>query len=110
MIQICNVAFYKFIEIGDPQALRELIRAEAAKNGLRGTVLLATEGINSSLAGPRDLMEKFLNWLVSQPGFDDLYFKKTYSESIPFKKLLVKVKKEIITFKQPFVGSTRAPY
>lgn len=111
MASILNVSAYLFTHIDDPRALRPVLRERALDAGLRGTILLAEEGINLFLAGPADAVRGFLDGLRSDPRFADLVAKESWSEAQPFGKMLVKVKREIIRMDRPAVrpGAGRAP-
>jgi UPF0176 protein len=106
-----NVSAYKFVALADPHALRERLHGEAAARGLRGTVLLAEEGINLFLAGPGEAVRGFIAFLRSDPRLADLQPKESWSAQQPFRKLLVKVKREIIRMNHPAIrpAEGRAP-
>ena len=93
---ILNIAAYKFVALEDLERLRKEIRHECVTLGLRGTILLSPEGINSFLAGKSESVGIFLNWLRKHSEFQDLEVKKSYSDQIPFRRMLVRLKKEII--------------
>jgi len=103
MASVLNVSAYLFTRIDDPSALRETLRARATEAGLRGTILLAEEGINLFLAGPADAVRAFLDALRADPRFVALETKDSWSETVPFGRLLVKVKREIIRMDRPEV-------
>ena len=94
-------AFYKFVRIDDPQLLRTRLLDEMRALGLRGTILLAHEGINGTISGPPEAMAAFLGQLRADPRFGDLVTKDATVQSHPFKRLKVKVKPEIISFRRP---------
>jgi len=98
---ILNISAYLFVTLADTQALRESIRLQAAERGLKGTVLLAEEGINLFLAGPADAVRSFVGWLQGDARFAALAPKESWSDRVPFGKLLVKVKREIIRMDHP---------
>ncbi len=100
---VANLAFYQFIELADPEAEARRVRAECETLGLRGTVLVASEGINAMLAGSSDAADAFERWLREDPRFADIEPKRSSSEEIPFGKLVVKVKPEIVTMRTPNV-------
>jgi UPF0176 protein len=106
-----NIAAYHFVEIADPQALRDRVRARCEALALKGTVLVAGEGINLFLAGDTDAVSAFLDELRADERFAAIAVKFSRSDAIPFQRLRVKLKKEIITFRkfdlQP--GKERAP-
>jgi len=100
MAKILNIAAYKFVQL-DADLLATL-RADYLQKtrgwDLKGTILLTPEGINLFVAGPEAAINQLRNLLAETPAFDDLYYKKSWSDSQPFKRMLVKVKKEIIAF------------
>jgi UPF0176 protein len=109
---ILNVAAYHFTVVADPQALADALRSRAEANGLRGTVLVAGEGINLFLAGDGDAVHDFLGLLRADARFADITLKFSRSRAQPFARLKVKVKPEIISFRRdqasPLVAG-RAP-
>ncbi|CAM4015849.1 sulfurtransferase [Bordetella tumulicola] len=111
MSSVVNIAAYKFVPLQDLPTLRAGMLAQAQATGLKGTVLLAEEGINLFLAGAVDDIETWLQWLRSDPRFADLDVKFSESEAVPFRKLLVKIKREIIRMDHPAIQpqAGRAP-
>ena len=111
-MNVLNLSAYRFVELHDLPALRERLRAQCAQAALKGTVLLAPEGINLFLAGPPEPLRGLLDWLRSDARFADLTAKESWSDHQPFNRMLVKLKKEIITMKLPQVrpGGGRAPH
>jgi UPF0176 protein len=103
VLPILNIASYKFVPIPQPLVLRERLRAQALAAGLTGTILLAEEGLNLFLAGPAATMRGFVAQLRSDPRFTDLQPKESWSATQPFKKLVVKVKREIIRMNHPAI-------
>ncbi|CAN5397376.1 sulfurtransferase [soil metagenome] len=108
---ILNVSWYKFVAIDDVETLRSAVRERAVQAGVRGTVLLAREGINLFLAGPEGGLRAFLAWLRDHERFADMEAKESWSADLPFKRLIVKVKAEIIRMNCPTVNPAagRAP-
>jgi UPF0176 protein len=108
---VLNIAGYRFVNLEDPSALRESLHALARGCGLRGTILLAEEGINFFLAGEPPGVRAFLADLHSDPRFSALEVKESWSADQPFGKLLVKVKREIIRMNHPAIqpAQGRAP-
>lgn len=106
-----NISAYRFVELADAPALRERIRESAQAAGLKGTVLLASEGINLFLAGPPEALRGFVAWLREDPRLAGLETKESWSEAVPFGRLLVKVKREIIRMNHPAIRpqAGRAP-
>lgn len=108
---ILNIAAYHFVPVHDPAALAAQVRTLAEAGDLRGTVLVAGEGINLFLAGAESAIRVFLDILRDDPRFADLIAKESRSRTQPFARLKVKLKQEIIAFRRdnasPLVG--RAP-
>lgn len=108
---ILNIAAYHFVPLADLSTLAASIRAAAEHRQLRGTVLLAAEGINLFLAGSEDGVRDFLAWLRADPRFAALKAKESRSRHVPFARLKVKRKREIVPFGQrpAGTGDDRAP-
>lgn len=111
MPAVLNISAYLFVPLTDTLALRESIRSQAAGLSLKGTVLLADEGINLFLAGRAETVRSFVAWLQQDARFAALDPKESWSDSAPFRKLLVKVKREIIRMNHPTIrpAAGRAP-
>lgn len=111
MPEILNVSAYKFVALDDCDALRESLFERAQAAGLRGTLLLAPEGINLFLAGEASPLRQFLQDLQADPRFSGLPVKESWSQTVPFRKLRVKVKREIIRMNHPTIRpqAGRAP-
>ncbi|MDP9893736.1 UPF0176 protein [Variovorax boronicumulans] len=111
MQEILNIAAYKFVAIHDSPELREDLRARTQALGLMGTILLAPEGINLFLAGTADAIHTFLADLRADARFADLETKESWSETQPFRRMLVKLKREIIRMDHPAIqpAAGRAP-
>ncbi len=95
---ILNLAFYRFVglEADSLPALRSRLRSECESRGLRGTILISTEGLNGSIAGEEPQARDFMAWMGTQEPFRGLDYKLSLSERIPFGNLFIKIKKEII--------------
>ena len=98
-----NIATYRFVPLADLPALRQRLFDTAQAHGVRGTVLLAEEGINLCLAGPADGIGAWLAVARAQPGLDGLPTKDSWSTTQPFGRLKVKIKPEIIRMNMPGV-------
>ncbi|CAM8653155.1 COG1054 Predicted sulfurtransferase [Comamonadaceae bacterium] len=111
MNTVLNISTYKFVPLPDAAALREVLLARAQALQLKGTILLAEEGINMFLAGPADDVRSFVTQLQQDPRFTDIAPKESWSDTQPFKKMLVKVKGEIIRMNHPTIkpADGRAP-
>ncbi len=111
MNTILNISAYKFVSLPDAEDLRTLLIARASERQLKGTVLLAPEGINLFLAGLGESVNGFMNDLRQDPRFADITPKESWSAEQPFKKMLVKVKREIIRMNHPTIRpqTGRAP-
>ncbi|MBE7942785.1 MULTISPECIES: sulfurtransferase, partial [Ramlibacter] len=107
MNSVLNVSAYRFVQIADPHPLRETLFHEARGLGLKGTVLLAHEGINLFLAGPPQAVHAFLGHLREDARFAGLEAKESLSPQVPFRHLRVKVKREIIRMNRPAVQPAR---
>jgi UPF0176 protein len=110
-MRFLNVSAYKFVELGGLPALREDLRARCAAAALKGTVLIAPEGINLFLAGREGPLREVLAWFEADPRFTALPVKESWSDHQPFNRMLVKIKREIITMRQPQIrpAGARAP-
>jgi UPF0176 protein len=109
---IVNIAAYKFITFDDTAERRGLFQQICKELELKGTILLTPEGINMFLAGSRANIDSFLVWLRSDARFADIAVKESLSDEQPFNRMLVKLKREIITMKHPLIKPElgRAPF
>lgn len=98
---VLNISTYKFVTLNDRDGLRAQMQERCDALGLKGTILLAPEGINIFLAGDATAVRAFMDWLHQDARFADIKGKESWSESAPFKKMRVRLKKEIITMKVP---------
>jgi RluA family pseudouridine synthase len=101
MLEVVNIAGYKFVPLSDLEALRERLRERCQALGLRGTILISTEGINLFVAGSRSAIDELLTELRAIPGLSDFSPKTSVSDEQPFNRMLVKIKREIIAFGVP---------
>ena len=111
MSGILNISSYLFVPLDDAPALRDVLHARAVAAQLKGTILLAGEGINLFLAGPGEAVRGFMDALRADPRFAALQYKESWSATQPFRKMLVKVKREIIRMDMPAIrpAAGRAP-
>jgi UPF0176 protein len=108
-MRILNLAAYRFAALDDLSSLRERLFALADERDLLGTILLAVEGINLFLAGETVDVRAFRAALESDPRFAGLEAKESWSDFRPFNRLVVKIKREIVTMGRPDVRSGDNP-
>ncbi|MEZ6034303.1 MAG: sulfurtransferase [Planctomycetaceae bacterium] len=95
---IVNISCYRFVELDRLPERKSAIRRRAVELNLKGTVLLSHEGINLFVAGTQPSIRDFVDFLREDPAFSDLAPKESVNEYPPFNRMLVKIKKEIISF------------
>lgn len=95
MLTIC--ALYKFTRLDDFEEIQDPLKLFLDSLNIRGTLLLAREGVNGTIAGDNDSIMKSLDYLQKDKRLVGLEYKFSYSEKPPFKRLKVKLKKEIVT-------------
>lgn len=110
-MQILNIAAYRFVALTHLPPLQAAVREALQGTGIKGTVLLAEEGINLFLAGEAASVPGFLQWLRQDSRLGGIEAKESWSQAQPFQKLLVKIKPEIIRMNHPAIqpASGRAP-
>ena len=96
-MNIANITGYKFTPIEDTSNLQKDISNCSNKLKLKGTVLISNKGLNFSVAGTRDNVDTFIEFLYSYERFKNIPIKTTYNDYQPFRKMLVRIKKEIIS-------------
>jgi UPF0176 protein len=94
-------ALYHFTRFHDPVRLRPGLIAVCTTEGVKGSLLLAPEGINGTIAGTRDGVDAVLAAIRALPGCAALEWKESFSESMPFGRMKVRLKREIVTMGQP---------
>jgi UPF0176 protein len=109
--KVLNVSAYLFVPLPDAAALREPLLARAQALEVKGTILLAEEGINLFVAGTPQAVRALLDHLRADPRLAPLQAKESWSETVPFARMLVKHKREIIRMKHPAIqpAAGRAP-
>ena len=100
---IVNISAYKFVTLDDIADLRPRFQQRCLDLELKGTILLAPEGINMFLAGSRMAIDEYLDWMHQDARLADIVPKESLSERQPFRRMLVRLKKEIITMKNPAI-------
>lgn len=97
MSKYLTAALYKFVSLPDYKELQTPILEKCVALNIKGTLLLALEGINGTIAGKQEDIEALLTYLRQDPRFSDLEHKESYAETHPFYRMKVKLKKEIVT-------------
>ncbi len=97
MTPIVVCALYKFVTLENFQSLRQPLHDVMETNQVRGTLLLANEGINGTIAGNRTGIDKVLTWLRTDNRLADIDTKESFTDTLPFNRTKVKLKKEIVT-------------
>jgi UPF0176 protein len=101
-------ALYHFARLADPAALRDRLLPLCRDGGLRGTLILAGEGVNGTVAGPRDAVLALIAALRAEPGLAALEWKESTTAAMPFLRLKLRLKPEIVTLGQPGIDPTAA--
>ena len=113
MMAILTIAGYKFTPLAADtlETIRDNFLTTCQTYQLLGTILLSPEGININLAGTATAIAQFKTWLHTDATFNDMTFRESHASASPYKKLKVKLKKEIITFRQAAANpaNKRAP-
>ena len=100
MSEVVVVALYHFVALDNPERLRQPLLDLMGEHGIKGTLLLAKEGINGTFAGTRAAVDALLAWLKEDPRFEKLAHKESTTDEMPFYRGKVKLKKEIVTMGQ----------
>ncbi len=104
MSQYLVAALYKFVRLEDFEAIQQPLLEVCKSNGVMGTILLAREGINGTIAGPESGVHAVLSWIRSDKRIADLEHKESWAEGEnPFHRMKVRLKKEIVTIGIPQV-------
>jgi len=99
MSKIVNIAAYKFVRLENLESLQSELLAQCQNWSLFGTILLGAEGINLILAGEREGIDAFIAMMNADSHFQGMDFKESLSEQAPFRRMRVRLKKEIVTMK-----------
>lgn len=108
-MSIVNLASYRFTALDELEARRVQLLSMCKNGGLRGSILLAPEGINLFVAGSQEACDAFCTYLDSDPATAHMEFKRSYSGTQPFNRMQVRLKREIITFGHQDVLAGAAP-
>jgi UPF0176 protein len=101
------VTFYKFVSLSDLETRRKSLLKYGRDRQIKGTILLATEGINGTIAGNETAIDGVMTYLRGDRDFAHIEFKKSTAQSMPFARLKVKIKSEIVTLGIPEVNPNR---
>ncbi|MBT8123180.1 MAG: hypothetical protein KJO10_11625, partial [Gammaproteobacteria bacterium] len=97
MSNVVVCALYRFVRLDDYRDLREPLLATLKQLGVRGTLLLAHEGINGTVAGSRAAIDTLLDWLRADARLAGIDWKESLTAEMPFRRTRVKLKREIVT-------------
>ena len=97
MSQVVVCALYKFVSLPNYTDIQQPLLAQMEQTNIKGTLLLAAEGINGTVAGTQAAIDGLLQWLNQQPGLDNIVYKLSFDDEMPFYRTKVKLKKEIVT-------------
>lgn len=101
-------ALYKFATLTDCNALQPALLNKCLSLNIKGTLLLAEEGINGTIAGTRESIDEVLAFIRNDPRLADLEHKESFSDEMPFFRMKVRLKKEIVTMGVPNVDPNKA--
>lgn len=97
MSKFVVAALYRFVQLDDYEDLQKPIHDQMVENGVCGSLLLASEGINGTVSGSREAIDQLLNYLRDDPRLSSLEVKESFALEAPFKRTRVRLKKEIVT-------------
>lgn len=100
-------AFYKFAELPDFEDMQKTLLSLCQTHGIKGTILLAKEGINGTVSGPRSGIDALSAFFQDEPRFSGMEYKESQADFIPFYRLKVRLKKEIVTIGVPTVNPNK---
>ena len=103
-------SFYKYVNIGNPKEFHKKHLDLCKSLELKGRIMIGEEGINGSVYGLKENVEKYKQILKNDPLFCDIYFKEQETEKPAFRKLFVRLRKEIVYFGQNIDLKNKAPY
>ena len=107
MSNVVVCALYKFVSLPHFESLREPLLSMMEQAEIKGTLLLASEGINGTVAGTQAAIDALLAWLNNQNGLENIVYKLSFDDEMPFYRTKVKLKKEIVTLGIPGVSPTK---
>lgn len=94
-------AFYKFFDFSDYAEWRQPLLDFCKERGMKGTVLLGSEGLNSTISGTPEAIHQLFEYFAKDPRLADIVYKDSWADFLPFNRMLIKLKNEIVTFQQP---------
>ena len=100
------VALYRFFRTGEPPTLRAKLLSLCTRLGVKGTLIVASEGMNGTVAGSADAIDRLVAFLGRLEGFAGAQIRYSTAEEPPFRRLKIRVKKEIVTMGVPGIGPT----
>ncbi len=101
------IAFYHFTALDDYRELKNPLLQLCQSQGIKGSILLASEGINGTVSGSRNGIDALINWFGSDARFKGISLKESYDDEQPFYRMKVKLKKEIVTMGVPGVSPVK---
>ena len=107
MSEIVVAALYKFASLPDFKDMQVPLLAQCNEHGIKGTLLLAQEGINGTVAGSRDEIDALLQYLRTDERLADIDHKESFAETMPFYRMKVRLKKEIVTLGVPGIDPNK---
>lgn len=108
-MNILNIAGYRFVKLDNLLNLKEAMLTECYRLELKGTILVSEEGINVSLAGEEQQIATFCQYLEEMPSFAGMWYHRTWTEDNPFKRMLIKIRDEIIRMDCPEIDPLEEP-
>ena len=108
-MNIVNIAGYRFTGLTNITDWSQQLKSFCEQHLIRGTITLSAEGINLNLAGTLENIDAFTAYLCGFPEFSEMEFKRSYSETIPFRRLRVKLRNELIPVNQPGITFSFEP-
>ncbi len=106
-MNIVVLALYKFVALESLQTLKASLLSLCEAKGIKGTLLLAHEGINGTVSGSREAIDTLKHWFDQDKCFQEIDFKESVTETHPFNRMKVKLKKEIVTLGVPSIDPTK---
>ena len=101
MADFLVAALYKFVTLPDFEEIQAPLLAACNQNGVKGTLLLASEGINGTISGSRAGVHGVRDFILADPRFENMSYKESHAETMPFYRMKVRVKNEIVTMGVP---------